>query len=155
MCQELTKTAGYHYCNWQLQISFHCWPLFIACYKHERVLGEFETVMQTRGDVEFVWLSRILPAPGVFISGYACTVKKFSIAFFLNCPFKRNKNWYSMFLKISQVQGRRANEASKVNLSSSQLKTGFKFVLVWLARAQQKILTSQQCLHTHANTPLG
>ena len=40
-------------------------------------MGEFETVMQTRDEVE----GRILPTPLVVISGYANTGKKFSIAF--------------------------------------------------------------------------
>ena len=51
---------------------------------------------------------------------------------------------------------------NEVHLSSFQLKNLFKFVVAWLTREKQNILTSQLCLHTrimdpcsHANTPLG
>ena len=43
----------------------------------------------------------------------------------------------------------------KVNLSSFQLKTLFKFVLAWLAREKQDTLTSQLCLHTLMQTLLS
>ena len=41
------------------------------------------------------------------------------------------------------------------NLSSFELKNVFKFVLAWLAREKQNILTSQPCLHTLMQTLLS
>ena len=44
---------------------------------------------------------------------------------------------------------------NKVNLSSFELENFFKFVLAWLAREKQNILTSQPCLHTVMQTRLS
>ena len=44
---------------------------------------------------------------------------------------------------------------NKVNLSSFELENFFKFVLAWLAREKQNILTSQPCLHTLMQTRLS
>ena len=44
---------------------------------------------------------------------------------------------------------------NKVNLSSFELENFFKFVLAWLAREKQNILTPQPCLHTLMQTPLS
>ena len=41
---------------------------------------------------------------------------------------------------------------NKVNLSSFELENVFKFVLAWLAREKQNILTPQPCLHTRMQT---
>ena len=46
-------------------------------------------------------------------------------------------------------------EPSSWNLSSFQLKNFFKFVLAWLPRAQQNILTLKPCLHTLMQTHLS
>ena len=43
---------------------------------------------------------------------------------------------------------------NKVNLLSFELENFFKFVLAWLAREKQKILTPQPCLHTLMQTLL-
>ena len=50
---------------------------------------------------------------------------------------------------------RRRIWVNKVNLSSFQLKNFFKFVLAWLPRAQQNILTLKSCLHTLMQTHLS
>ena len=50
---------------------------------------------------------------------------------------------------------RRKIGINKVNLSSFQLKTFFKFALAWVPRAQQNILTLQPCLHTLMQTHLS
>ena len=44
---------------------------------------------------------------------------------------------------------------NKVNLSSFELENFFKFVLAWLAREKQNILTPQPRLHTLMQTPLS
>ncbi|KXJ09804.1 hypothetical protein AC249_AIPGENE23154, partial [Exaiptasia diaphana] len=50
--------------------------------KHEGRLGEFETVMQTRDEVEGLHNHREFSQPArVFASGYVNTGKKLSIAF--------------------------------------------------------------------------
>ena len=43
---------------------------------------------------------------------------------------------------------------NKVNLSSFELENFFKFVLAWLAREKQNILTPQPCLHVLMQTLL-
>ena len=43
---------------------------------------------------------------------------------------------------------------NKVTLSSFEAKNFFQFVLTWLAREKQNILTSQLCLHTLMQTRL-
>ena len=50
---------------------------------------------------------------------------------------------------------RRRIWVNRVNLSSFQLKNLFKFVLAWLPRAQQNILTLKPCLHTLMQTHLS
>ena len=45
--------------------------------------------------------------------------------------------------------------ANEVQLSSFQLKNILKFVLVWLAREEQNILTPHVFTYPHANTSLG
>ena len=45
--------------------------------------------------------------------------------------------------------------ANKVNLLSFELENFFKFVLAWLARKKQNILTPQPCLHTLMQTLLS
>ena len=42
-----------------------------------------------------------------------------------------------------------------VNLSSFELENFFKFVLAWLAREKQNVLTPQPCLHTLVQTRLS
>ena len=59
-----------------------------------------------------------------------------------------------MFVKIFQVSADE-RRGDKVNLSSFQLKNLYKFVLEWLAREKQNILTSQPCLHTLMQTRLS
>ena len=44
---------------------------------------------------------------------------------------------------------------NKVKLSSFELENFFKFVLAWLAREKQNILTPQPCLHTLMQTLLS
>ena len=43
----------------------------------------------------------------------------------------------------------------KVNLLSFELENLFKFVLAWLAREKQNILTPQPCLHALMQTRLS
>ena len=59
-----------------------------------------------------------------------------------------------MFRKIFQVSADKGMGINKVNVLSFQLKNVSKFLIAWLAREKQNILTPQQCF-SHANTPLG
>ena len=60
----------------------------------------------------------------------------------LNCQLKQKKNWHTFFVAIFQV-------------SADGGKNFFNFMLVWLAREKQKILTSQPYLHTLMQTLLS
>ena len=56
-----------------------------------------------------------------------------------------------MFRKIFQVS---ADEGMGINVWSFQLKNVSKFLIGWLAREKQNILTPQPCLHTLMQTRL-
>ena len=72
----------------------------------------------------------------------------------LKCQLKRKKIDTSSLERFSKFQP--AKEwVNKVNLSSFELENFFKFVLAWLAREKQNILTPQQCLHTLLQTLLS
>ena len=57
-----------------------------------------------------------------------------------------------MFRKIFQVS---ADEGMGINVWSFQLKNVSKFLIAWLAREKQNILTPQPCLHTLMQTRLS
>ena len=76
------QSYTYQYCTiiiiLQIQAIENVFCVCIASYKHERVLGK---------------KLRIFPTLRVFISGYAYTIKKFSIAFqFYEIPFQRKES---------------------------------------------------------------
>ena len=52
-----------------------------------------------------------------------------------------------MFRKIFQVSADEGMGINKVNVWSFQLKNVSKFVIAWLVREKQNILTPQPCLH--------
>ena len=54
-----------------------------------------------------------------------------------------------MFRKIFQVSADEGMGINKVNVWVFNSKNVSKFVIAWLAREKQNILTSQPCLHTH------
>ena len=58
------------------------------------------------------------------------------------------------FVTIFQVS---ASEGmgKKVNLSSFELQNFFKFVVAWVTREKQNMLTPQPCLHTLMQTLLS
>ena len=60
-----------------------------------------------------------------------------------------------MFRKIFQVSGDEGMGINKVNVWSFQLKNVSKFVIAWLVREKQNILTPQPCLHTLMQTRLS
>ena len=60
-----------------------------------------------------------------------------------------------MFRKIFQVSADEGMGINKVNVWSFQLKNVSKFVIAWLARKKQNILTPQPCLHTLMQTRLS
>ena len=60
-----------------------------------------------------------------------------------------------MFRKIFQVSADEGMGINKVNMWSFQLKNVSKFVIAWLARERQNILTPQPCLHTLIQTRLS
>ena len=57
-----------------------------------------------------------------------------------------------MFRKIFQVSADEGMGINKVNVWSFQRKNVSKFVIAWLAREKQNILTPQPCLHTLMQT---
>ena len=69
----------------------------------------------------------------------------------LKCQLKRKKIDAAGLLRFSKFQPRR-EWVNKVNLSSFQLKSFFKFVLVWLACEKKKHLGITTCLHTLMQT---
>ena len=60
-----------------------------------------------------------------------------------------------MFRKIFQVSADEGMGINKVNVWSFQLKNVSKFVIAWLVREKQNILTPQPCLHTLMQTRLS
>ena len=64
----------------------------------------------------------------------------------LKCQLKRKKIDTACFRRFSTFQPTREG-ANKVNSSSFRIKNLFKFVLAWLARQKQNILTPRPWLH--------
>ena len=72
----------------------------------------------------------------------------------LKCQLKQKELDTACFRRFSEFQPTREG-ANKVNLSSFRLKNFFKFVLAWLARQKQNILTPRPCLHSLMQTRLS
>ena len=73
---------------------------------------------------------------------------------FIKCQLKRKKIDTACSWRFFKFQLTR-EWVNKVNLSSFQLQNVFKFVLAWLVREKQNILTSQPWLYTVMQTRLS